>query len=196
MAVAHHPDELRDQQAFVHHDRHRLALGGEFDISNLDVLSTALRTLTAIGATGATGDALPAVPTLKVDLRQLEFLSVAAARTLDIGTAGYRRHGGRVELHHPSPHLITVLHLLDLHRLPRAHPGHRSCGKMTVPSCARAGAGHGAGRRGGCAFRIAPVWPPHHRHATASAALSCRPTAARRLWGSRMLRVPLTSGDW
>ena len=38
MAVAHHPDELRDQQAFVHHDRHRLALGGEFDISNLDVL--------------------------------------------------------------------------------------------------------------------------------------------------------------
>ena len=53
MAVAHHPDELRDQQAFVHHDRHRLALGGEFDISNLDVLSTALRTLTAIGATGA-----------------------------------------------------------------------------------------------------------------------------------------------
>ena len=101
MAVAHHPDELRDEQAFVHHDRHRLALGGEFDISNLDVLSTALRTLTAIGATG---DALPAVPTLKVDLRQLEFLSVAAARTLDIGTAGYRHRGGRVELHHPSPH--------------------------------------------------------------------------------------------
>lgn len=41
MAVTHHPDELRDQQAFVHHDRHRLALGGEFDLSNLDVLSTA-----------------------------------------------------------------------------------------------------------------------------------------------------------
>ena len=53
-----------------------------------------------------------------MDLRQLKFLSVAAARTLDIATAGYRRHGGRVELHHPSPHLTTVLHLLNLHRLP------------------------------------------------------------------------------
>jgi hypothetical protein len=53
-----------------------------------------------------------------VDLRQLEFLSVAAARTLDIDTAGYRHHGGRVELHGPSPHLITHLHLLNLHRLP------------------------------------------------------------------------------
>jgi hypothetical protein len=115
MAVTHHPDELRDQQAFVHQDRHHLALGGEFDISNLDVLSTALRTLTALGATG---DAPPAVPTLQVDLRQLEFLSIAAARTLEIGTAGYRHHGGRVELHHPSPHLTTVLHLLNLHRLP------------------------------------------------------------------------------
>jgi STAS domain/MEDS: MEthanogen/methylotroph, DcmR Sensory domain len=115
MAVAHHPDELRDQQAFVHHDPHRLALGGEFDLSNVDVLSTALRTL---GAIDNPGDAPPAVPTLQVDLRQLEFLSVAAARTLDIATAGYRQHGGRVELHHPSPHLITLLHLLNLHRLP------------------------------------------------------------------------------
>jgi hypothetical protein len=115
LAVTHHPDELRDQQALVHHDRHRLALGGEFDLDNLDVLSTALQTLTAHATTG---DTPPAVPTLQVDLRQLNFLSVAAARTLDIATAGYRRHGGRVELHHPSPHLITVLHLLNLHRLP------------------------------------------------------------------------------
>jgi hypothetical protein len=115
MAVTHHPDELRDQQALVHHDRHRLALGGEFDLDNLDVLSTALQTLTAHATTG---DTPPAVPTLQVDLRQLNFLSVAAARTLDIATAGYRRHGGRVELHHPSPHLTTVLHLLNLHRLP------------------------------------------------------------------------------
>jgi hypothetical protein len=115
LAVTHHPDELRDQQALVHHDRHRLALGGEFDLDNLDLLSTALQTLTAHATTG---DTPPAVPTLQVDLRQLNFLSVAAARTLDIATAGYRRHGGRVELHHPSPHLITVLHLLNLHRLP------------------------------------------------------------------------------
>jgi hypothetical protein len=115
LAVTHHPDELRDQQALVHHDRHRLALGGEFDLDNLDVLSTALQTLTAHATTG---DTPPAVPTLQVDLRQLNFLSVAAARTLDIATAGYRRHGGRVELHHPSPHLTTVLHLLNLHRLP------------------------------------------------------------------------------
>jgi STAS domain/MEDS: MEthanogen/methylotroph, DcmR Sensory domain len=118
MAVTHHPDELRDQQAFVHHDRHRLALGGEFDLSNVDVLSTALRTLTALGAIDTPGAAPPAVPTLQVDLRQLQFLSVAAARTLDIATAGYRHHGGRVELHHPSPHLSTLLHLLNLHRLP------------------------------------------------------------------------------
>jgi hypothetical protein len=115
LAVTHHPDELRDQQALVHHDRHRLALGGEFDLDNLDLLSTALQTLTAHATTG---DTPPAVPTLQVDLRQLNFLSVAAARTLDIATAGYRRHGGRVELHHPSPHLTTVLHLLNLHRLP------------------------------------------------------------------------------
>jgi hypothetical protein len=115
LAVTHHPDELRDQQALVHHDRHRLALGGEFDLDNLDVLSTALQTLTAHATTG---DTPPPVPTLQVDLRQLKFLSVAAARTLDIATAGYRRHGGRVELHHPSPHLITVLRQLNLHRLP------------------------------------------------------------------------------
>src|SRR4051794_13036048 len=115
LAVTHHPDELRDQQAFVHHDRHRLALGGEFDLSNLDVLSTALRTLTAVRASG---DAPPAPPILKVDLQQLEFLSVAAARTLDIDTAGYRHHGGRVELHDPSPHLIAHLQFLNLHRLP------------------------------------------------------------------------------
>jgi hypothetical protein len=78
------------------------------------MLSTALRTLTAVGATG---DAPPAVATLKVELRQLEFLSVAAARRLDIDTAGYRNHGGRVELHDPSPHLIIHLHLRNLHRL-------------------------------------------------------------------------------
>ena len=90
-------------------------LGGEFDLSNLDVLSSAVRTLTALDTPGA---APPAVPTLQVDLRQLAFLSVAAAATLDIATTDYRRHGGRVELHHPSPHLITVLHLLNVHRLP------------------------------------------------------------------------------
>jgi hypothetical protein len=118
MAVTHHPDELRDQQAFVHHDRHRLTLGGEFDLDNLDVLSAALRTLTAMDAIDAPGASPPAVPTLRVDLRQLEFLSVAAAATLDIATAGYRQHGGRVELHHPSPHLTAVLYLLNLHRLP------------------------------------------------------------------------------
>jgi STAS domain len=118
LAVAHHPDELRDQQAFVHHDRHRLTLGGEFDLDNLDVLSAALRTLTAMDAIDAPGASPPAVPTLRVDLRQLEFLSVAAAATLDIATTDYRHSGGRVELHHPSPHLTAVLHLLNLHRLP------------------------------------------------------------------------------
>jgi ABC-type transporter Mla MlaB component len=118
LAVAHHPDELRDQQAFVHHDRHRLTLGGEFDLDNLDVLSAALRTLTAMDAIDAPGASPPAVPTLRVDLRQLKFLSVAAAATLDIATTDYRHSGGRVELHHPSPHLTAVLHLLNLHRLP------------------------------------------------------------------------------
>jgi hypothetical protein len=47
MAVACHPDEVRDAQARLRSSGNTVRLGREFDLVNIDVLDTALYTVTA-----------------------------------------------------------------------------------------------------------------------------------------------------
>lgn len=101
MAVAHHPGELHDAQSQLRHTRDSLHLSGEFDITNLDVLGSALQTLTAAAA-----------PTVHIDLSDVRFLSVASARELARSTARYRDDGGRVEVSGASAHVGKVLRML------------------------------------------------------------------------------------
>jgi len=109
LAVARHPDGLREQRLALRRTADTLDVDGEIDMSNLDVFATALRALT---------DGVS--PTVCVDLAGVTFLAAAAARTLIRDTAPYRDRGADVEIH-ATPHITRVLQLLDIHRLPQLH---------------------------------------------------------------------------
>jgi hypothetical protein len=82
LAVAHHPAELRDTTARLRHAPGAVELAGEFDMSNLPVLSSTLRTVAA-----------SAPPVLRIDLGGVRFLSVAAARYAAVSSARERAAG-------------------------------------------------------------------------------------------------------
>ena len=54
------------------------------------------------------------------DLNAVTFLAAAGVRTLIRDTAPYRDRGAAVEIH-ATPHIIRILQLLDIHRLPQLH---------------------------------------------------------------------------
>jgi anti-anti-sigma factor len=107
MAVAHHDDGLHEQQLTVHRIEDTMKLDGEIDVSNLDVLVSALRRMTRTAAGR----------TVRVDLTRAGFLSVGAAQALAQHTAAYRDHGGHLELLGVTPQLTRTLQLLQLHPL-------------------------------------------------------------------------------
>jgi hypothetical protein len=109
LAVAHHPDGLREQSLTLRRTADTLYVDGEIDMSNLDVFATTLRALTATPS-----------PAVHIDLDGVTFLPAAAGRTLIRDTAPYRDHGADIEIH-ADPHITRILQLLDLHRLPRLH---------------------------------------------------------------------------
>jgi anti-anti-sigma regulatory factor len=109
LAVARHPDGLREQRLALRRTADTLYVDGEIDMSNLDVFATTLRALTASPS-----------PTVRIDLEGVTFFAAAAARTLIRDTAPYRDQGADVEIH-AMPHLTRVLQLLDIHRLPQLH---------------------------------------------------------------------------
>ena len=76
-----------------------VVVAGEVDISNHDVLRSALQ------AASADGDSFV------VDLSALTFLDVSGARALLAGTTVHRRDGGRVRLRGAAPQVQLVLQL-------------------------------------------------------------------------------------
>jgi len=109
LAVARHPDGLKEQRLALRRSAHTLYVDGEIDMSNLDVFATALRTLTDTPS-----------PTVRIDLEGVTFLAAAAVRTLIRDTAPYRDRGADVEIH-ATPHITRILQLIDIHRLPQLH---------------------------------------------------------------------------
>lgn len=99
--VAGHPDAVREQLVGLRSTQDALLVSGEIDMSNVDVLAAALRTVTRTR-----------LRSLRVDLSRVTFLSVSAGRALASDTAEFRGRGGRVEVHGASPHIARVLQLL------------------------------------------------------------------------------------
>ena len=83
-----------------------LAVTGEVDTSNHDILRTLLQ-----AATAAT-DRDPFV----VNLKGLDFLDVRGIRALMAGTAAYRSRGGHVRLQAPQPVVDRAIRLLGIER--------------------------------------------------------------------------------
>jgi ABC-type transporter Mla MlaB component len=109
LAVARHPDGLQEQRLALHRTAHTLYVGGEIEMSNLDVFATALRALTDTPS-----------PAVRIDLGGVTFLAAAAVRILIRDTAPYRDRGADVEIH-ATPHITRILQLIDIHRLPQLH---------------------------------------------------------------------------
>lgn len=83
-----------------------LAVSGEVDASNHDILRALLQ-----AATAATDR-----DSFVVDLSGLYFLDVRGARALMAGTGAYRRHSGQVRLREPQPVVDRVIRLLAFDR--------------------------------------------------------------------------------
>lgn len=83
-----------------------LAVAGEIDVSNHDILYSLL-----LAATAATGGSL-----FVLELSRLDFLDVGGSRTLMAGTASYRSRGGQVRLQAPQPHVDRLIRTLAIDR--------------------------------------------------------------------------------
>jgi anti-anti-sigma factor len=106
-AAERHPDGLHDQYLTVQRANHTLHLLGEIDMTNLDVLATALKAVTHDHN-----------HTVHIDLSHTRFLSAAAVAALAHETATFRAAGGLVEIHNPTSHVARVLRLLWRRPLP------------------------------------------------------------------------------
>lgn len=84
-----------------------LVVAGEVDRSNHDIVVSLLSTATANGH-----------DELVLDLSELEFLDVGAARSLVSGTARYRERGGFVRLEVSGPPVDSVIRMLGVDRAP------------------------------------------------------------------------------
>jgi anti-anti-sigma factor len=83
-----------------------LALHGDLEVSNLDLMRSVLLAATA----------MTKVDQFAVDLGGLDFVDLGGIRTLLAGTAPYRRHGGQVRIDAPQAHVDRLLRLLGVHR--------------------------------------------------------------------------------
>lgn len=107
MAVGHHVGGLHEQQLTVRATDDTLRLGGEIDLTNLDVLDAALRTAAA---------ARP--ERLRIDLSATVFVSAGAAQLLHRHAAALHAAGTRLLLDGMAPHIERVLRLAARHSRP------------------------------------------------------------------------------
>jgi anti-anti-sigma factor len=103
VAVASHPDGVRAGILSTSLNHAGLALAGEADMSVADVLGAALHAAT---------DAAQGLAW--VDVGELRFLDVAAARAVMHATRRFREEGGTVVLLDARPPVRHVLHVLGL----------------------------------------------------------------------------------
>jgi anti-anti-sigma regulatory factor len=109
LAVARHSDRLQEQRLALRRTADTLYVDGEIDMSNLDVIATALHALTDTPS-----------PIVRIGLDGVTFLAAAGVRTLIRDTAPYRDRGADVEID-ATPHITRILQLLDIHRAPHLH---------------------------------------------------------------------------
>jgi anti-anti-sigma factor len=105
-ASSHAWGSIRQRALHIAQHDDRLALVGEIDLSNQEVLACALR---------AAADRMPGV--LRLDLSQVDFLGAAGCHALHDGTIDFRAQGGRVQLIAPKPRIERVLRLAGVVRL-------------------------------------------------------------------------------
>jgi anti-anti-sigma factor len=104
LAVAHHGGDLRENQLTVRGAEGAVHIGGEVDMTNLDVFTGALRTIAA-ARDGR----------LRIDLSGAGFFSAGAAHVLHQRVAALRAGGAHVELHGATPAVARALDLVELH---------------------------------------------------------------------------------
>jgi len=85
-----------------------VVLSGEVDFSNASLLAQALRSVCGAEPASATA----------IDLSELTFVDVSGCRALAVGTDAHRRRGGTVTVSGVPAHLLKVLALLGMDRLP------------------------------------------------------------------------------
>jgi anti-anti-sigma factor len=105
LAVPHHGGDLREHQLTVSGTAEAVHIGGEVDMTNVDVFAAALRDL-AVARGGR----------LRIDLSRTTFLSAGAAYLLHRHVAALRTGGAHVEVHGVAPHVARALRLVELHR--------------------------------------------------------------------------------
>ncbi|MCO1656369.1 STAS domain-containing protein [Pseudonocardia humida] len=103
LAVEHHEGDLREEQLTVRRTTDVVHVAGEVDMTNLDVLDTALR-----------ATALARGRRLRIDLSEATFLSAGAAHVLHRHAAVLRQAGAHVELHGAAPPVARALQLVEL----------------------------------------------------------------------------------
>jgi anti-anti-sigma factor len=85
-----------------------IALAGEVDCTNADVLATVLTARSSRSRSRR----------FVVDLHRLDFLDVGGTRALVDGTAGFRQRGGIVQLREAQPLVRRILGVLEVDRTP------------------------------------------------------------------------------
>lgn len=108
VAASHLSGGIRQRTLSVAQHVGHLVLAGEIDVSNQDILMCALRAA-----------AEQASQTLRLDLRQVEFIGAAGCRALDDGTFRFRRQGGRVLLIESKPWVERILRVARVDQLER-----------------------------------------------------------------------------
>jgi anti-anti-sigma factor len=101
-----HADGVRETQFETADRDHGLAIAGEIDFTNDEVLAATLRAATS-SASGV----------FRVDLRQVTFLSAGGLRALAQGTQAFRDQGGDIVLVCPQPRVDRSLKLLAVDQL-------------------------------------------------------------------------------
>jgi anti-anti-sigma factor len=103
LAVTHHGGDLREHQLTVRRGEDALHLGGEIDMTNLDVFESALRS-----ASAGRGQRL------RIDLSRVTFASAGAAHVLHRRVVALRGAGAEVELRGVAAPVARALHLVEL----------------------------------------------------------------------------------
>jgi anti-anti-sigma factor len=107
LAVGHHLGGLYEQQLTLRKSDEVVRLNGEIDMTNLDVVATALR---------AAAEGRP--ERLRIDLSGTTFLSAAAAQLVDQHVRALRADGAHVEVRGAAPHVARVLQMIARHVRP------------------------------------------------------------------------------
>jgi anti-anti-sigma factor len=103
-----HPDAVQDAQMRLRRRGDHVVVSGEVDLASAEVLRRVLDRICR----------LDGIAGLVLDLSTLTFIDVAGCRALAAGTDRLRRAGGTVTCQGAARHILTVMSLVGMDRLP------------------------------------------------------------------------------